>query len=235
MTDTAGYVKVQKDIRQLIIQGVYNSGDLLPSENELSSQYGLTRMTIRNALKNLEVEGLIYRLKGKGSIVKSKRKSIELLSIKGFTEVMKDKDLIINTLFLKKPIIKSWNDDFYWEISNAERMAGCIYMKRIRKIQNKPIMVEKTYFSNMNLPRFCATPFVNDSLFDTLIVKHDIEMTTVIQKFRAIPVSEELSEGLNITGGTPVLEIIRKLSTNRPGFYVYSFSYCNTSDFTIEA
>ena len=76
--------------------------------------------------------------------------------------------------------------------------------------------------------------FINKSLFDTLIVNYDIEMLNVIQKFRAISASEELAEALKIEVGAPILEIIRKLSTSRNGFYVYSFSYCNTEDFTIE-
>ena len=72
MSENARYLKVKKDLRRLIIDGYYEVGDLLPSENELCKQYGMTRMTVRNALSNMETEGLIYRKKGKGSIVKLK-------------------------------------------------------------------------------------------------------------------------------------------------------------------
>ena len=195
----------------------------------------MARMTVRNALNNLETEGLISKRKGKGSIVKLKRKSIELLSIKGFTELMKGLEDKINTVFIQKPTLKSWNNDFYWELSEAERQAGCIHLSRLRTIQERPIMVEETYLSDMSLPGFCSTAFVNKSLFDTLIVNFDIEMTGVVQKFRAISASETLAKSLNLTTGEPVLEIIRKLSTNKQGFYVYSFAYCNTNEFSIEA
>ncbi|MBN3583110.1 GntR family transcriptional regulator [Algoriphagus aestuarii] len=235
LKETARYLTVQKDLRRSIIEGKYKVGDLLPSENELCSKYGIARMTVRNALSNLESEGLIERQKGKGSIVKLKRKSIELLSIKGFTEIMKSRESKIDTVFLQKPVLLDWEDDFYWPLSEAEIAAKCIYLKRIRMSGEKPIMMEKTYLSNMDLANFCKEEFINKSLFDTLIVNHDIEMTGVVQKFRAIPANAELADSLQLNIGAPVLEIIRKLTTNREGFFVYSFAYCNTDDFTIEA
>ena len=97
MTNQVGYIKVQKELKKKIVRGEYSDGDLLPSENKLSEHYGLSRMTIRHALKDLENEGLISRHKGKGSIVESKQRSIELLSIKGFTEIMKGKEVDIYT------------------------------------------------------------------------------------------------------------------------------------------
>ncbi|WP_339702988.1 GntR family transcriptional regulator [Algoriphagus aquimarinus] len=235
MAEKVIYRIVQKDLRRSIIEGKYKVGDLLPSENELCSKYGIARMTVRNALSNLETEGLIERQKGKGSIVRLKRKSIELLSIKGFTEIMKGKERKIDTVFLQKPILLGWEDGFYWPLSEEEIISKCIYLKRVRMSAEKPIMMEKTYLSNMNLPSFCTEEFINKSLFDTLIVNHDIEMTGVVQKFRAIPANAELADSLQLIVGAPVLEIIRKLTTNREGFFVYSFAYCNTDDFTIEA
>ena len=235
MKDPARYITVQKELRRSIIEGKYLVGDLLPSENELCAHYGIARMTVRNALSNLESEGLIERQKGKGSIVKLKRKSIELLSIKGFTEVMKGKERQIDTVFLQKPTLLPWEPDFYWPLSEKEVEAGSIFLSRVRMSGDKRIMMENTFLSNHNLHGFCENPFINKSLFDTLIVNHDIEMIGVVQKFRAIPATEELARSLQLSVGAPILEIIRKLTTSRDGFFVYSFSYCNTDDFTIEA
>ena len=234
MINQIGYIRVQKDLRKSIVKGEYIIGDLLPSENKLSQQYGLSRMTIRNALKNLETEGLIYRHQGKGSIVEYKQKSIELLSIKGFTEVMKGKEVDISTVFIQKPEIKKWNKNFYWDLGESELKTGSIHFSRIRVMQEKSIMFEDTYLTNISLQKFCSTPFVNNSLFDTLLVNHDIEIIDVTQKFRAISASKELAKRLDLKEGAPVLEIIRKLSTSKSGLYIYSFAYCNTDDFTIE-
>ena len=234
MRTEVGYKKVQKELRKMIISGEYTDGDLLPSENKLSVKYGLSRMTIRNALKNLESEGLIYRHQGKGSVVNNKQKSIELLSIKGFTELMKGKEVDISTVFIEKPEVKMWNKDFYWNLEEKEMNSGCIHFSRVRVMGEKSIMFEDTFISNIHLRKFCEAPFVNNSLFDTLIVNHNIEITKVNQKFRAISASDELSKRLNIKKGNPILEIIRKLSTSKSGLHIYSFAYCNTDEFTIE-
>ena len=101
-------------------------------------------------------------------------------------------------------------------------------------MQGKSIMFEDTFITNMHLLKFCKTPFINNSLFDTLLVNHDIEITGVSQKFRAISASKKLSKRLSLKKDAPVLEIIRKLSTSKSGLYIYSFAYCNTDDFTIE-
>ena len=230
----AGYIRVQKDLKKMIIKGVYNQGDMLPSENKLSSEYGLSRMTIRHALSNLEIEGLIYRKKGKGSFVGSKAKSFKLLSRRGFTEVMKGRDIEVETEFILKPFIKGWDDNFYWSLSEKEIEAGCINFQRVRKILNKPVMLEESFMSNLFLPDFCSTPFFNNSLFDTLMINYDIEIAGVSQKFRAVSASQDISERLNIKKGDAVLKIIRKLTTSKPNLNIYSILHFNTDDFTVE-
>ena len=234
MTNQVAYTKVQNELKRQIITGFYSLGDMLPSENKLVQQYKLSRMTIRKALGNLEVEGLIYRKKGKGSFVGFKRKSIELLSVKGFTEIMKDRHIEFDTVFIQRPETKNLDKSFFWDMDDKELDADFIHFSRIRLMQNEPIMFENTFLSKTNLPKFCSNPFVNNSLFDTLYINHHIEVTGVIQKFRAILATEEMAQRLNIKKRSPVLEIIRKLSTSKPDFYIYSFAYCNTDNFTIE-
>jgi GntR family transcriptional regulator/GntR family frlABCD operon transcriptional regulator len=233
MKSVIRYLEVEKDLRKSIIEGVFDDGDILPSENDLCSQYGISRMTVRKALNNLEIEGLIDRKKGKGSFVKVDRSSIELLSIKGFTEIMQSKEQSIETLYLQKPIAAAWDDTFYWDLNSDELEAGCIYFSRIRKLEGKPIMFEKTYLPD-RLTGFCDGQFINESLFDTLVVNYDIDIKGVIQKFRAISADEQLAQSLKIEIGSPVLEVNRKLNTSKQGFHIYSFAYCNTEDFTIE-
>ena len=57
------------DILRDKIENEMEPGDLLPSERELSERYGLSRTTVRLALKELETLGLISRRHGKGTYV----------------------------------------------------------------------------------------------------------------------------------------------------------------------
>ncbi len=55
MKSAIRYLEVEKDLRKSIIEGEFKDGEILPSENDLCSQYGISRMTARKALNNLEM------------------------------------------------------------------------------------------------------------------------------------------------------------------------------------
>lgn len=63
------YEQVFKKIEQDITSGVYQAGDFLPTENELTQTYQMSRDTIRKALKLLAEAGLIQKIHGSGSQV----------------------------------------------------------------------------------------------------------------------------------------------------------------------
>lgn len=63
------YEQVVEQIRNMIVQGIYKKGDLLPSEKELIDMMGVSRITVREALRILNEAGVIETHKGKGSFV----------------------------------------------------------------------------------------------------------------------------------------------------------------------
>jgi len=62
------YKKIKQDIEQKIAEKQYKEGRL-PTERELSAQYNVSRITIRAALKELEQENHLYRIRGRGIFV----------------------------------------------------------------------------------------------------------------------------------------------------------------------
>ena len=65
------YHEVVNQLCEMILSGVYAPGDLLPSESELCSRMGVSRTTIREALRILQERNIIETRKGKGSVVLS--------------------------------------------------------------------------------------------------------------------------------------------------------------------
>ena len=63
------YHQLQSILRDGIEQGLWNPGDLLPSEAAMTSLFGISRTAIRRALDVLENEGVVLRIKGKGTLV----------------------------------------------------------------------------------------------------------------------------------------------------------------------
>jgi DNA-binding GntR family transcriptional regulator len=228
------YRRLQQNIKSQILAGVYREGDLLPSESELQQLHSVTRSTVRHALNELVREGYIQKKQGKGSIVaRQQRRTLGVLSIKGFSEIVSEKKLAVSTLMLEKPVISRWIEPFFYPLDELEQIAGCIYLKRLRCVEKDPVMLESTHISNINLSRFCSRPFVKGSLFETLNVNYAIEITRVDEDLRSVLCDEDSARYLNISAGSPLLHIFLRFHTNREHLKVYSSLLCNTDKYSI--
>lgn len=69
MSEKPIYVQLMDSIKKKIQDGQLQVGDRLVSEREMSEQYGINRMTVRNALKKLQEEGVIETKRGSGNYV----------------------------------------------------------------------------------------------------------------------------------------------------------------------
>ena len=74
------YITIAESLRRKIMGGEFNPGDLLPSENVLSTQYHTSRETVRKSLNILEKEGFIYSRAGKGSYISSPQHNVFYMS-----------------------------------------------------------------------------------------------------------------------------------------------------------
>ena len=222
------YRQLYEVLRKQIVEGVYKSGDLLPSENNLCAQHRITRPTVRHALDNMLNEGMIRKHKGKGSIVNGPPIGIGILSISGTTSALGKHNL--RTRILSKPVIAQWPGSFMFQLSEEFRQSGCIYLERLRLVNDVPVFYDLNYLPNINLPRFCNRRFEDQSLFDILRRAFQIEVKSGEQRIRAIRADEKIHEYLNVPAGHPILNLQRKLMTNRPGFYFFSSIYCNTEE-----
>ena len=227
------YKQLQNQLKEQILAGVYQKGDLLPSENELSNLHKITRVTVRQALHELVKEGYIYKQKGKGSIVCAEQNTLGLLSFQGFTEVVGATNHLPTAHFIKPPYLTAWADDFFYPLSKSEKAAGCICIERLRQVDTDPVMLEYTFIPNLRLPDFCNQPFIRGSLFNTLHTRYHIEVTGMEQHIRAIPAEAPVASHLKLQEGSPVLHIYRKYETSRTGFSLYSSLFCNTEKYRI--
>jgi DNA-binding GntR family transcriptional regulator len=223
--------KVYEILRTHITEGVFKEGDLLPSENELCTVHKVTRPTVRKALDRLANEGYIVRHQGKGSIVKGLPKGVGILSLTGTTSAIGEEKL--RTFIVVKPEIRNWSEAFTFSLNQVEIESGCIYMERLRLVNNKPVFFDFTMIPNINLPRFTSRNFENKSLFDILRKNYRIEVKGGEQKLLAITADEQLQKHFNVKPGHPVLQLNRKIETNRPGFYIYSQVFCNTDEYVL--
>jgi len=186
---------------------------------------------VRQSLSTLVNDGYISRHQGKGSIVHHLPREIGILSVSGTTSAVGDRNL--KTRIIIKPVIVPWTDDFMFPLSQLEKESGCIYMERLRLLDDVPIFYDINYIANINLPRMTSRRFENRSLFKILRDHYHIEIRGGEQRIKAIPASERISRFLHLKQGQPVLHMERKMETNNPWLFLYSSIFCNTEKYSI--
>ncbi|GAB1451120.1 GntR family transcriptional regulator [Draconibacterium sp.] len=225
------YRKLYELLRKHIVEGIYEEGSLLPSENELCATYQMTRPTVRHALDTLVKEGLILKQQGKGSIVRKQMQNIGILSISGTASAIGVRYL--KTDILQKPEIRIWPENFPFELTDIEKEMGCVYMERLRYVDDVPVFYDINHLPNTYLPRITTRSFENKSLFEILRKHYHIEILGGEQKLKAIKPDAKIKQLLNLKSGQPVLYIERKMTTNKAGFNIYSTIYFNSEKHAI--
>ncbi len=224
------YRQVQNFLKLQIQKGYYVVGDYLPSENELCSTFSITRTTARKALEELMKEGFIGRQHGKGSIVRERRQSLGLLTVKGFSEAV-GKD--VTTVFLQHPQPGFWNPEIHFPISENEIRESCIHFARQRCVGEIPVMIEYNWLANTHLEGIGDIAFIDGSFFKTLSQHYRIEIIGSEQELRAENANKNIAVLLRIPLGSPILHISLKFHTSKNNFYIYSELYCNTVNYPI--
>jgi GntR family transcriptional regulator/GntR family frlABCD operon transcriptional regulator len=231
MENIPQYRQLYEILRKHIVTGVYEEGSLLPSEYELCAVHNMTRPTVRHALDSLVKDGLILKKQGKGSIVRKPPQNIGILSIAGTASAVGVRYL--KTDILQKPVITSWPIPFSFELSSLEQESGCIYMERLRYVEEVPVFYDINHLPNISLPRITKRSFENKSLFEILRKHYQIEILGGEQQLRAQKPEKKIKQLLQLKSGQPVLHIERKLTTNKEGFNIYSTIYFNSEKHAI--
>lgn len=164
INDTNGtpiYYKIYEYYKNKIIKGELLEGEALPPERILSTIFNVSRSTIRQALKKLEEDNFIYKLKGSGTFVSHKTLKQELSSFYSFYEeiIKAGKTPSSKVLDFKIiPINKQLSEIF--KITNNTEI---LLIKRLRLVDNEPLMYEETFiptnrFENFNVDLLNSTP-----------------------------------------------------------------------------
>ena len=228
-TNLPPYKVLYEMLRKHITDGLYNKGDILPSENELCTTHQVTRPTVRKALDRLVHEGYIRKKQGKGSIVQGQPQGVGILSLSGTTSAIGQDNL--ETKLIIKPRLTIWDDAFGFPLQQNEKEVGCYKLERLRIVNKQPVFYDITMIPNINLPRFTSRNFENRSLFEIMRTNYQIEVIGGEQKLMAITADIKLQEYFNVKEGHPILRLDRKMETGKEGFFFYSQVFCNTEEY----
>ncbi|MRH41270.1 UTRA domain-containing protein [Aquibacillus halophilus] len=208
------YHQLEESIKQLIESNQLKPGDSLPSEREYSEKYGISRMTVRQAIINLVNERYLYRIKGKGTFVTEQKFEQNLQGLTSFTEDMKARGMKASSKLVSFEIIPA-------DIKLANQLNvpehGPVYeIKRIRLAEDIPMALERTYIS-ANLVQGLTTEIVQDSLYKYIEGTLHMNIGSGTQVIEASIANKEELKLLEIPELSPVMIMQRtsRLEDNR--------------------
>lgn len=98
------YYQLYSDLRERILNGEYPPGKCVPSESEMMARYGVSRITVRRAIADLEGDGLLKRVRGKGSVVLERKSVHNLNSLYSLSEMAKRRGDQVSYIILDKAV-----------------------------------------------------------------------------------------------------------------------------------
>lgn len=183
--------------------------DKMLSERELAQRHQLSRTTVRSALKQLEIEGYIYKRHGKGTFVSNiKDRMANLSKMYSFTEQMQEMGKIPSTLVLSFEEVTLDKD----VASKLELTVGekAYRIERLRLADNEPFMLEVSYLPMRLFPNLTKEKTQKRPLYTILSEDYHQIIRLANEEFLAGVVSGRQAKVLELSKYAPVFIIARQ-------------------------
>lgn len=208
------YVQLQNLIRDHIASGVWQPNQAIPSEQALGRQFGIARMTVRQALEGLLREGLLIRERGRGTFVARPRAERELTRMHGFSEDMRARGLAPSARLISREVVPA--PAWVGEALRLGKREAVIYLQRLRLADALPMALETSYLNY----ELCRTVLDADleagSLYVFLKESVRLQLCYASQELEAALPSQDTAALLEMPRRQPVL-IIRQTTYVRAG------------------
>ncbi|MDD7281401.1 GntR family transcriptional regulator [Floccifex sp.] len=216
------YLQIKEIYKDKIIKGEIKRGEKLPSEMEIQQEFGVSRITARQAVLELEQEGMVKRGRGKGTFV-IWRPGIEeeLTHIKSFTEEMKSMNRVPGTASLK--VSKIVPDRTVADIFGLEKGMEVYCIKRVRTADEVKMVYLTSYFPlSTNLP---LNPDQYSQSIYTMLDYSGVGIPKKVEeKISAVLPDKEVADALKISETMPVL-LRERISYDDKG-KIIELTYC---------
>jgi GntR family transcriptional regulator len=201
-------VSVHDELRQRIDQGALPTGSRLPSEPDLAAELGVSRATLREALRALEDEGLLRRRRGSGTYVAEGPRMANNLDINfGVTEAIRAAGMragIARARHWVEPAGAA-------EAARLELEPGqdVLVVERVRTAEDKPVVLSRDVLPSRLVGDRARVvqELLRQSIYDVLERDLGIVIHHGIARFRPVRADHAVAAGLGVPRGELLLYI----------------------------
>lgn len=201
------YLQIKNMLAQRIYDGDYAPHERLPSEAELIKVFGVSRITVRQALRDLHADGLVFSVQGKGTFVAKPRAVQDVQRLQGFGETMVPQGYEATTRVVSLQETRPSQ-----EVADAlgiRQSDDVVEIKRIRYRNREPISIDHSFYP-IDIGRRLAGRDLTQDIFPLLENEFDLALDHADLRIEATLADEEQAAGLNCDVGAAVL-LIRRL------------------------
>jgi GntR family transcriptional regulator len=197
------YVQLYDKIRKKIDEKEWSVGFQIPTEQELCEDFKVSRATVRSAILELVRQGYLTRQQGRGTFVSKKVISDKLTMFTTFGELFLEAGIDFLTDVLAQTIMMPVDD-----LADKLNISGdkhIIYIKRLWKVDNKPILIQETYIPFHICPPLLEEDVKKNSLFELIEKKHGMQITGVRNYFDVVYLNADEGRTLDLSESSPAL------------------------------
>ena len=205
------YNQLKELLRTQILDGTYPAESRMPSESELGDIFQVSRITVRQALGDLQKEGLIFKIHGKGTFVAKPKAFQNVSTLQGLAESMSQLGYeVINQLHSVKFINANTRVAERLQLNEGDKV---VEIKRVRLINREPVSLEISYLPKEVGEKLQKADLITRDIF--LILENDLQLNLghADLAIDAVLADSELTKALNVEEGSPIMRIERLTHT----------------------
>jgi GntR family transcriptional regulator len=229
------YVQLTDRIKEKIQQKTWKPGCRIPGEMELCDEYGISRTVVRQALRELALDGLIVRRKGKGTFVAEPKVSEGLAQkLTGFYQDMMERGLRSSTQVLYQRVVPC--TEKVAEFLHIPAGTKVININRLRFVEDTPIQLVDSFVPFDLCPRLADVDLTDRSLYEFLEHEYGLFITRCRRYIEAVAANEVESKLLQIERAAPLvmLDSISYLENGTPVEYYHAVHRGDRTRFEVE-
>lgn len=210
------HVQISEALRLQIQNAILKAGENFPSERELAETYGVSRMTVRQALQRLRQDGLIYHERGVGTFVSSRKIDVHTRNLGGFSDEMLALGIEPSSRVLQLKC-ESANEQVAHDL-DLEADERVFHLERLRLADGEPMAFEATFLPEKLCPELDKWDLTENSLYRILTDDYNLQMSHAAEILEAAAATAFIAKQLGVKTGAPVLLVHRVVfsASNQP-------------------